>query len=125
MFQAQLDGNQIPEEYADRVGSGGTIFMNYQQKIEIPINMNEREYDRPFYIVLGHELKHGDNAMKGISNHKQWDPHTDDFTLRKATYDEFSAMSYENMLREKAGLPLRTSYSFYSNNEPFMRTDNQ
>ena len=125
VLQAQLDGNQIPEGCADRIGSGGTIFMNYQQKIDIPIRTNEREKERPFYIVLGHELKHGNNAMKGINNRKQWDPHTDDIKLRKATYDEFSAMSYENMLREKAGLPLRTSYSFYSNNDPFMPIENK
>jgi hypothetical protein len=64
-------------------------------------------------VVFGHELKHASNANNGIMNGQAYDPFHEDPNLRSVSKDEQSAMYYENYLRAKNGLPLRTAYSTY------------
>ncbi|MBO4663031.1 MAG: hypothetical protein J5663_01310 [Bacteroidaceae bacterium] len=108
------DPNNLSPEV---VGCGGTISVSFLQNVCYPTE--KRESKAPWYIVFGHELKYASNANDGIMNAQAYDQYHDDIKLSKVLKDEQSAMTYENYLRRKNGLPLRTAYSTYNGNDFF------
>ena len=107
--------NSIPQQ---RVGCGGTIYVNYNQEFGYPTEYGNHDMvgRDNWYIVLGHECMHASNANNGLMNSQQYSPNHPDSNLRRVSKDEQSAMTYENYLRQKNGLPLRTAYSMYQEN---------
>ena len=49
-----------------------------------------------------------------------YNPKHTDSDLRNVTYDEFNAIRFENVVRDGAGVPLRTAYCIDTNNKIFM-----
>lgn len=86
--------------------------LNLSQKVQIPTSFGQDV--SPAFITLGHEFGHAYNTAIGLNNQKIYDPNNIDPILRKVTWDELSAMSFENKLRAYSKLPTRIAYTWDS-----------
>lgn len=95
----------------------GTVKTSFKQNVETYTTNNKFEESK-FYVTLAHEIAHGlsHNTIDNIQRTKTWfeypgedkdgEPET-----KIASQDEVFATTYENMIREERGLPLRTHYA--------------
>ena len=88
-------------------GSGGTI--NFNPSISTSGFNTSGTLERPSYVGLAHEIFHGRDSNRGVLYP------SNDYMTYKATDNglkkvEWRAVYFENILRNQASLPLRTSY---------------
>lgn len=108
--------SELADKYPQKVGSGGIIIWN--PKIYESGPNREGNSGRPPFIGLAHEIAHAVNSNKGMMNRVLFAPKHNVF--KKVTYDEMSAMRFENIIRANAHVPLRIAYSFDENDSLFM-----
>jgi RHS repeat-associated protein len=106
-------------------GSGGTIVWN--PGISTSGMNTAGNTDRPAYIGLGHEMAHGRDANQGTLyiGSDYTNPLNGNSYLSKdqgLNKSEWRAVYYENIIRQQAGLPLRTQYGLQDNGGSFTGT---
>ena len=103
-------------------GSGGTIYWSPGSTTSGMSTAGNT--DRPTFIGLGHEMVHARDANEGTLyfNHD----YTNSITGLKyiAQYEglnksEWRAVYYENLMRQQAGVPLRTNYGLSDDGEKY------
>ena len=116
--QLSLINQPITTEIAKIAGCGGVIYWNPLNEIGGP---NEKgSTSRPAYIGLAHELGHAYSAIMGNANYDYFDPNNIDSNLSRVTWDEYSAMLFENKVRKGGNIPIRTCYTYDLNHNKFM-----
>ena len=106
-------------------GSGGTIVWN--PGISTSGMNTAGNTNRPAYIGLGHEMAHGRDANQGTLyiGSDYTNPLNGNSYLSKdqgLNKSEWRAVYYENIIRQQAGLPLRTQYGLQDNGGSFTGT---
>ena len=106
-------------------GSGGTIVWN--PGISTSGMNTAGNTNRPAYIGLGHEMAHGRDANQGTLyiGGDYTNPLNGNSYLSKdqgLNKSEWRAVYYENIIRQQAGLPLRTQYGLQDNGGSFTGT---
>ncbi len=92
MAQGKMTGVNVP---FNAIGNGGVIYWSPNMKNGLPP-----------HIILGHELYHAFDAIRGLADSRK----VVGETYERLEVSEFRATYFENLIRKASGYKLRTHY---------------